>query len=109
MSRIGEIKIFPFKGDGAVKGAGSVVLFDELSVNIRICQGSNGLFVGWPTRKGKDKENPGKDKYFDEVFFINKEFKAEVSDAVVKAYEAKVGGGSSDPKPVPENPTSVPF
>ena len=54
----------------------------------KIINGSNGLFVGMPSRKNK------KEEYQDICFPITKEFRKELHAAILDEY-SKEGGGSS--------------
>ena len=53
---------------------------------IKIINGSNGLFVGMPSRKNKDE------KYQDVCYPITKEVRKMIQDKILEEYN---GGGSS--------------
>ena len=81
----------PFNGTGK-----TVAFFDvetEEGMNIKgftLVEGSNGLFVGVPSEKGKD------DKYYDRVY-VPKELKEQLADMAISMYnESKDGGASSN-------------
>ena len=81
----------PFNGTGK-----TVAFFDvetEEGMNIKgftLVEGSNGLFVGVPSEKGKD------DKYYDRVY-VPKELKEQLADIAISMYnESKDGGASSN-------------
>ena len=61
---------------------------DDLIVKgLRVCTGSNGLFVSFPQTKGKNKEE--KDEYYNNAYFKNKESDKAMQAVVLKAYEEK--------------------
>ncbi len=45
-------------------------------------------FLGFPSKKGKDKD--GNEKYFNTVFPIAKEYREQLTKAVIKKYEETV-------------------
>ena len=52
--------------------------------NLKIVQGSKGLFVGMPSQPD------GKGGYRDMAYPVTKEFRAQLNSAVLDAYEAKL-------------------
>ena len=81
----------PFNGTGK-----TVAFFDletEEGMNIKgftLVEGSNGLFVGVPSEKGKD------DKYYDRVF-IPKELKEQLAEMAITMYnESKDEAASTE-------------
>ena len=81
----------PFKGSSK-----TVAFFDvetEEGINIKgftLVEGSNGLFVGVPSEKGKD------DKYYDRVY-LPKELKEQLTKMAISMYnEVKDGATSTD-------------
>ena len=77
--------------DGSNK---TVAFFDvetEEGINIKgftLVEGTNGLFVGVPSAKGKD------DKYYDRVY-IPKELKEQLSDMAISMYNETKGEAAS--------------
>ena len=73
----------PFNGSSK-----TVAFFDvetEEGINIKgftLVEGSNGLFVGVPSEKGKD------DKYYDRVY-VPKELKEQLTDMAISMYNEK--------------------
>jgi len=69
----------------------------------RVIEGSNGLFVTPPQTKGKDQDENGKDKYFNNIRFLEPKeegkdkWRGPVEDqamkAVLEAYGRAVGEG----------------
>ena len=63
--------------------------------NLKIVQGSKGLFVGMPSQPD------GKGGYRDMAYPVTKEFREQLNTAVLQAYEAKLEqetSGHADPK-----------
>jgi stage V sporulation protein G len=77
--------------DGSSK---TVAFFDvetEEGINIKgftLVEGTNGLFVGVPSAKGKD------DKYYDRVY-IPKELKEQLTDMAISMYNETKGEAAS--------------
>ena len=62
--------------------------------NLKVIEGSKGLFVSMPQEKGTDKE--GEEKYFDVAFPTKKEHREEICKLVLEAYQAKVNNPAKD-------------
>lgn len=77
---ITEVRIKKYEGEGKTVAFASVT-FDEALVvkDMRVINGSEGLFVTFPQKKSGDK-------YHDIVFPLNKEFRSKVQDAVLVKY-----------------------
>ena len=76
-----DVKIYPVRTDGALKANATVNLNDAFAVrNIRIMEGSRGLFVSMPSFKG------GNGEYKDICFPVTKEFREQLNQAVLDAY-----------------------
>ncbi len=79
----------PFNGSSK-----TVAFFDvetEEGINIKgftLVEGSNGLFVGVPSEKGKD------DKYYDRVY-VPKELKEQLTEMAISMYNEKKGETAS--------------
>ena len=56
--------------------------------NLKIVQGSKGLFLGMPSQPD------GKGGYRDMAYPVTKEFREQLNTAVLQAYEAKLERGS---------------
>lgn len=50
-------------------------------------------FLGFPSKKGKDKD--GNEKYFNTVFPITKEYREQLTKAVIKKYKETVKNNES--------------
>ena len=85
-------------GDWGKTKALASVTFDGMFVvsGIKVVEGSNGFFLGMPSRKNKDGE------YKDVCFPISKDFRQELQDAVMEEFN----GGQGDDTKAPEYDTS---
>jgi len=74
---------------GKIVGTASVTFDGKLVVrDLKILEGDEGLWVGFPSRKNKEgSERP----YTDIVFCLDRDFRAEISAAVLEKFE-KSGG-----------------
>ncbi len=86
MLTITQVKIYPFEtGEAAspIKAYAEVTLDDCVVIRgIRVLQSKQGgLFLGFPSRKGRDHE------YHDLVLIKDPEFKARLRDRVIEAYK----------------------
>jgi stage V sporulation protein G len=109
MSNISKVEVFPIKNHpGKVKANGSFVYGGALKVKFTLINGEKGLFVGLPTRKGKDKE--GKDTWYPEVSFLDKNLQQELQKAAVDAFNKYDGKGMSQGSAAgPTSQDNVPF
>ena len=72
------------KEDSRMKGIASVVLDDVFVVHdIRIIDGTNGLFIAMPSRKTNNPENP----YRDVAHPVNQETRSMFEKTILDAYE----------------------
>lgn len=70
---------------GNVKALASVNLNDEFVINdLRVMDGSKGLWVSMPSKKGKDG------KYSDIFHPISAKSRLDIFDCILKEYEKKV-------------------
>lgn len=78
--KITEVKITKLDTEGKTKALASIT-FDNLFVitNIKVIEGTKGLFVAMPSQKKEDS-------YFDIAFPLTKEFRQEIQDAVIYKY-----------------------
>lgn len=86
MIRVTDVKIFPFdvgEPSSKVRAYAEVTLEDCLSIRgFKIVETeSGGLFVGFPSRKGKDNE------YHDWVIPTTPEYKKYLRDRIIEAYK----------------------
>lgn len=91
---ISDIRIYPVKSnrsDSKTVAFVRLTIADQLAIgDMKIIEGQNGLFVGMPSRQGKDQS--GETKYFDVAYPVTKEAREELQELVLKAYEEQVGG-----------------
>ena len=73
------------KEDSRMKGIASVLLDDEFAVHdIRIIEGTKGLFIAMPSRKTPDGE------FKDIAHPINTDTREKIQTSILKAYEAAI-------------------
>ena len=73
------------KENSKLKGIASVTIFDSLVIHdIKIIEGSDGLFIAMPSRK------TGENEYRDVVHPINSETRAVLSTAILTAYQKEI-------------------
>lgn len=82
---ITDIKVRPWKSKtGKIRGFADIVIGNDFKVTgLKIIEGSNGFFVGMPSKK-----NTKDDTYSDIVYPLTKESKKELNDAVIKAFKS---------------------
>lgn len=79
--KITDVRINKAEGQGTLKAFVSVTFDNAFVVHgIRVVDGKNGLFVSMPNRQVKDNE------YKDVAHPITKEYKDELSEAVLAEY-----------------------
>lgn len=73
---------------GNLLGFANVTVGDSLRIDdFKVLQSDKGLFVGMPS---KAQVKDGKTNYYETVRPVTKEFRAELTEAVVTAYHAEV-------------------
>lgn len=85
-----SVQVFPFKDVGAtlghMKGLATVVLNDALTIRgLRIMDGENGLFVGYPF----DPFYKG-DDFRSIVFPMKRELREHIENCVLEKYQAAI-------------------
>jgi len=91
--KITNVRINQLVGDSKVKALVTVVFDGVLAVSdLRVVDGTNGLFVSMPSRKSKDG------KYRDIVFPCTAEMREAVQRAVIGAYKAMAKSEVSTPE-----------
>ena len=79
--KITRIFLKQVEGPGRLKAIGSITFDEEFAVNdVGVVDGKNGLFLSMPSRK--DAEG----KYRNLAFPVNREFRAEITEAVLEQY-----------------------
>lgn len=85
-----DVRFVIFPNEGAIKGVCSVTINNEFCVkNIRLVEGSNGLFVAMPSYKSGEE-------YKDIFFPVTKEARSSIQEAVVKEYDLQMQIHRSD-------------
>ena len=77
--KITDVKVFKTKSSTLIANA-NITLDNELVIKVKLIEGKSGKFLSFPNH-----ENCG--EYYDDVFPITKEFRTELTDAVIDAYE----------------------
>ena len=80
---ITRINVYPVNGK-IIKANGTIGFNDMFVVSFKIMDGENGLFVQFPSHSYEDE---GKKKYVNDFYIMDKDFREDVSDAIMKAYE----------------------
>ncbi len=78
----GDVKIGSIRPEGSVRAYASVNLNDCFAIrNVKVMDGTNGLFVAMPSYKS------GNGEYKDVCFPVTKEFREQLNNAVIDAYK----------------------
>jgi len=80
-----EVKVYPVSGDEKLKGYATIV-FDSCFVvrDLKIINGTSGLFVAMPSKKKKDGT------YRDTAHPLNNETRQMIETAVLGEYEQEI-------------------
>ena len=91
---ITDIRIRKVESEGKLK-AYVTVTFDGCFVvhNVKVIEGRSGVFIAMPSRRTKNGE------YKDVAHPINTDFRAELQDRILKAYELETGPSRLDEPP----------
>lgn len=83
------VKVTKYSKTGNLKGFANVT-FDECFVvtGIKILNGQKGLFIAMPSQYSQ-----ANDEYYDIYFPITAEFREELQDAVLEAYDEELASG----------------
>jgi DNA-binding cell septation regulator SpoVG len=73
------------KAPKIIKARGSFTVSKKIRINCTVMEGSKGLFVGLPGRKGKDKD--GNDKWYGDVYIADKALQERINTAVIAEYK----------------------
>lgn len=80
-----EVRISAIICDEKVKAYASACLDDKFIIDgIKVIEGKNGKFAAMPSRRSRDGG------FFDVCFPITREFRQEINDAVITAYEKRL-------------------
>ena len=85
-----DVKIHSIRPEGAMRANASVNINDSFAIrNIKVVEGSKGLFVSMPSYKA------GNGEYKDICFPCTKEAREQFNDAVIGAYQQALTQGQS--------------
>lgn len=80
-----EARITRMVGDEKLKAYASVVIDDAFIITgIKVIEGTEHKFISMPARKNKNGT------YYDICFPITREFRQEITEAVLNAYKQKL-------------------
>jgi stage V sporulation protein G len=84
--QVTDVKVYPIKnGQTKVRAFAQLVLNNCFRVTgLRIVEGDNGLFIGYPSEKGKDG------KYYDIIKPLNRNGVDLIQDIVLREYDQAV-------------------
>ena len=100
--KITEIRIH-LMGEERLKAFASVTFDDSFVVrNMKIIEGTKGVFLGMPTRKMSDGS------YKDMVHPINQEFRKYLEDNIIKAYQEELAKNPEGAKPAEKPAEAAP-
>ena len=81
------VDIRKIAGNGGLRAYADVKLGSQLiAKGFAVMEGKNGVFVKMPARPGKDG------KWFDVVTPVNEDFKLELEEKVLEAYDRETDG-----------------
>jgi len=89
---ITEVRVFLRESPDKKLKAYTTVTFDDAFVvrNIKVIQGSSGLFIAMPSRKVNAKDGSGEVQHRDIAHPITQEFREYLQKRVLEAYEKEV-------------------
>jgi len=106
-----NLKVFPLKDKGNLKGHGTVTIGGHVEVRFTVLEGKNGIFAGLPGRKGTKPGEDGKIPWYADVKIPDEELRNEFQKLVRAEFKKALGQGSNssagEDSQVP--PDGVPF
>ena len=92
---ITEVRVFLRESPDKKLKAYVTVTFDNVFVvrNIKVIQGSNGLFIAMPSRKVSSREAGGEMQHRDIAHPITQQFREYLQKKVLEAYQHEVAKG----------------
>lgn len=88
---ITQVQIFPFKVQslGSIKALASITIEDQFVVRgLRVVDGSNGLFVGFPNDPFFKQEEGSTPEFRNLCFPITRELREHIENKVLAKYQA---------------------
>jgi len=92
-----SIKIIcrPYDGNSKTKAFIELVLDKTIVIKgLTLVEGSKGLFLSFPSSKGKKNG-----KYYNSIYSMDKEFTKKLEDACIEKYNALINKSGSDELP----------
>ena len=103
-SVITGINFTPSTKPGNIKAFGSVTIGGIFQVNIRVLDGSKGLFIGLPGRMSEEIDSKtGKKKWYSDVYIQDTAHRQEFNDLVIAEFHKQVSTGSTKSKQPKQN------
>lgn len=101
---ITEIRVFLRESPDKKLKAYTTVTFDDAFVvrNIKVIQGSSGLFIAMPSRKVASKDGSGEVQHRDIAHPITQEFREYLQTKVLEAYKKEVEAKGSNQASSPD-------
>lgn len=86
-----KITCRPYDSSSKTKAFIELVLDETIVIKgLTLVEGSKGLFLSFPSSKGKDG------KYYNSIYSMDKEFTGQLEDACIKKYNALINKSGSD-------------
>lgn len=86
-----KITCRPYDGNSKTKAFIELVLDNTLVIKgMTLVNGSKGLFLSFPSSKGKDGN------YYNSIYSIDKDFTDKLEEACIKKYNAAINKSGSD-------------
>lgn len=82
--KITDVRVFTVESE-KLKANVSITFDEQLVMWVKLVDGKYGLYVNFPCHSYDGKD--GKTVYKDDVFPITKDFREDIIDAVIEAYE----------------------
>lgn len=87
---ITDVRVRKIEKEGSLKAIASITIDNEFAIHdIKIIEGSNGLFIAMPSRKTSDGE------YRDIAHPVSHSARERVQNAILEAYENVLLSGES--------------
>lgn len=83
--KITDIRIYKVAKNDYLKANVSITFDDMLVVWCKLCSGRNGDYITFPSHSYENRK--GELEWKDDVFPLTKEFREDITDAVIDSYE----------------------
>jgi DNA-binding cell septation regulator SpoVG len=89
----------PMQKPGNMKAMGRMTIGGVLTINFRVMDGTNGLWIGLPGRMSdKPDAETGKPKWYSDVSAVDKGQKEELDKFILEEYSKQVSTGPKSNK-----------